>query len=163
MKQKDMERKEWEINRRIKPQTTQDFHVLLQDIDIWHDTEVLAMKSNTCHEVCNRLDLLRKQIALLQAVDRLKRVALRSLQCDGTAAALQRLSDPKVWSLQRSSGLIKVYTQFNITAKKLQVLYRDLIKDSPSCEFLCFAILFCDCFFHYFHGFLFFIFVSSRS
>jgi len=133
--QKEKERKEWEINRRMKPQTRNDFHILLQDIDIWRDTEIIAIKSKNVDEKYNHLDLLQKETTLLQAVDRLKRAALQSLRCDATAAALRRLSEPKKWSLQRRSGLIKIYTPLNITARKLLVLYKELIKDSPSCEF----------------------------
>jgi hypothetical protein len=59
--QKEKERKEWETNRRTTPQTRKDFHILLEDIGIWRDTEVLAIKSNTCYEKYNYLDLLHKE------------------------------------------------------------------------------------------------------
>jgi hypothetical protein len=136
-KQKEKERKEWEMNRRTKPRTRQDFNLLREDIDIWRDAEVAAIKTNTtAHDDKGlHLDLLYKEIKLLQVVDSLKGVATHSQRRDRTAATLGRLSIPKHWPLKRSSGFIKVYTPVTMKAKKLQDLYKDLMKDLP-CECL---------------------------
>lgn len=112
--------------------------VLYQDINIWRKEEAAAIKNSTfklSEGKFLQLDLLYKQIRLLQVVDSLKKSAKETWKCSKVEATLDQLASPKTLLLKRNTGLIKVYTATNIRAKQLEGLYIDLIKDVP-CEFL---------------------------
>jgi len=135
-KQEESKRKRKEIQRRQNPQTKQDFNVLYQDINIWREEEAAAIKNSTkrSEDKFLQLDLLYKQIRLLQVVDSLKKSAKDTWKCSKVEATLDQLASPQTWLLKRNTGFIKVYTDSNIRAKQLEGLYIDLIEDVP-CEF----------------------------
>ena len=65
----------YEIQRRMKPRTKEDFHILHSELEAWRSTEATKIKQATddtdVRQAANRM-LLHKEVKLLQTIDRLK-------------------------------------------------------------------------------------------
>eukprot|EP00892_Ulva_mutabilis_P005197 jgi/Ulvmu1/3049/UM015_0089.1 len=126
--QRSAARRKREIERRMRPRTTEDFEVLYNELEAWRLQETRTIEASDLSPE-QRKDamqaLLHKEVRLLQTVDRLKRAALeanKTLRIDKT---LRGLGSPKVWPL-KNGKTVHVHTPLTTRARELMHLYHGL-------------------------------------
>lgn len=121
-------RRRREIERRMRPRTTEDFEILYNELEAWrlqetakiHDADLPPeVKQATLKQ------LLHKETKLLQTIDRLKISANHENRDVRIARTLADMSAPKRWEIADGS-LVEVHTPFTTRAKELMQLYNGL-------------------------------------
>lgn len=109
----------------MQPRTSEDFKVLQQELEIWRHNETQKIKSNDGLEEDERnlalTSLLKKEVRLLQTIDRLKNHASIKNKDERVKSFLDTISAPKRW-LKTDGQVVVVDTPFTIRAKELQDL-----------------------------------------
>jgi len=120
---KDQEEKhKKEIERRMQPRTAEDFKVLYQELEIWRNNETQKIKNNDSlsdeeRNVALNV-LLKKEVRLLQTIDRLKNQAGVRNKQERIVSFLDTISAPKRW-LKNDGQAVIVDTPFTTRAKEL--------------------------------------------
>ncbi|KAG7380226.1 hypothetical protein PHYPSEUDO_007612 [Phytophthora pseudosyringae] len=125
----DVSRQRREVNRRMHPNTVNDFEVLYNELDKWRQVECRKVREQRELDPSERqraLDaILAKETKLLQTIDRLKLTATDANRKQRIKAMMQFMARPKQW--QMSDGSVKeVHTPFTVRAKELMDLYHGL-------------------------------------
>jgi len=120
---KDQEEKhKKEIERRMQPRTQEDFKVLYQELEIWRNNETQKIKNNDSLNDEERniaLNvLLKKEVRLLQTIDRLKNQAGVRNKQERVVSFLETISAPKRWVKNDGQAVI-VDTPFTTRAREL--------------------------------------------
>jgi len=120
---KDQEEKhKKEIERRMQPRTAEDFKVLYQELEIWRHNENQKIKNNDGLEEEERNmaqnSLLKKEVRLLQTIDRLKNHASIKNKDERIKSFLETISAPKSW-LKSDGQRVIVDTPFTTRAREL--------------------------------------------
>eukprot|EP00949_MAST-11_sp_MAST-11-sp1_P004859 g4859.t1 len=118
-----------EVERRMHPRTFNDFEILYNELESWRSHETDRIKQSKDLSEKERLtqlaQLLHKETALLQTIDRLKNTANRENREIRIKKMLELMSAPKTW--QMSDGdVAEVHTPFTTRAKELRELYNGL-------------------------------------
>jgi len=117
-----------EIERRMHPQTPEDFEILYNELEAWRlqETKRIQEADLTEEERCaENQALLLKQQKLLQTIDRLRLQAAEENRDKRVRSSLQSMAAPKRW--QMSDGEVaQVHTPFTTRAKELMELYNGL-------------------------------------
>jgi hypothetical protein len=89
----------YEIQRRMKPRTKEDFHILHSELEAWRGNEAAKIKQATSdmdvRQSANRM-LLHKEVKLLQTIHRLKGEAQKVNQDQKIKQELDSMSAAKV-------------------------------------------------------------------
>ena len=118
-----------EIQRRMHPQSYEDFEILYNELEAWRQQETRALNDEFAGDEASRLEalqqLLLKEQKLLQTIDRLRLQADDENRDKRIRSTLQLMSAPKRW--QMSDGEVcQVHTPFTTRAKELMELYNGL-------------------------------------
>ena len=118
-----------EIQRRMHPQSHEDFEILYNELEAWRLQETRAINDELRVDEASRLNALRqlllKEQKLLQTIDRLRLQADDENRDKRIRSTLQLMSAPKRW--QMSDGEVcQVHTPFTTRAKELMELYNGL-------------------------------------
>ena len=118
-----------EIQRRMHPQSYEDFEILYNELEAWRLQETRAISVEFADDEVFRLEalqqLLLKEQKLLQTIDRLRLQADDENRDKRIRSTLQLMSAPKRW--QMSDGEVcQVHTPFTTRAKELMELYNGL-------------------------------------
>lgn len=118
-----------QIDRRMHPRTAADFKVLLGELEAWRAHETARIKSSlqlSAEQKQQALqELLAKEVALLQTIDRLRITAGKENASARTKDTLEKMASPKEWS-SKEGDKIEVDTPFTVRAKELVDLYNGL-------------------------------------
>lgn len=111
-----------EIERRMQPRTNEDFKVLYQELEIWRHNYTQKIKNNDGLDEDERQvalnALLKKEVRLLQTIDRLKNHASVKNKEERIKSFLETISAPKRWQKQDGQVVI-VDTPFTTRAREL--------------------------------------------
>lgn len=122
------ERRNREVERRMKPRSRADFELLYNELEAWRvaETRKIEVSEMSAEEKQQaRYQLLLKEIKLVQTVDKLKAQAKKSNSAIAISNQLSTMSKPKVWEM--SDGTTKeVLTPYTSRAKELGDLYQGL-------------------------------------
>ncbi|GMF66302.1 unnamed protein product [Phytophthora lilii] len=125
----DVSRQRREVNRRMHPNTVNDFEVLYNELDKWRQVECRKVREQRELDASERqraLDaILTKETKLLQTIDRLKLTATDANRKQRIEAMMQFMARPKQWQMS-DSGIKEVHTPFTARAKELMDLYHGL-------------------------------------
>ncbi len=127
--EEEYERRQQEMFRRMHPQSKEDFDILYTELEMWRqrETQRIKSKTNSTEEETKEefKELIRKEVKLLQTVDRLKIKASKENKKNQITEQLSKMSEPKfVTNLDDTKTFIE--TPFTIRAKELWDLYEGL-------------------------------------
>ncbi|MBZ3877585.1 IQ and ubiquitin-like domain-containing protein [Sciurus carolinensis] len=125
------EKEEWlqrDYDRRHNPKTDEDFELLYNALDLWHQEELSRI--NQCLTRAERkaalCELLEKETQIIASIGRHRHIACLDRQETAIQAFLDKCSAPKTW--RRADGkTIEMDTQFTIRARELQNIYKCII------------------------------------
>lgn len=121
----------------MQPRTAEDFKVLYQELEIWRHNENQKIKNNDGLEEEERNmaqnSLLKKEVRLLQTIDRLKNHASIKNKDERIKSFLETISAPKSW-LKSDGQRVIVDTPFTTRARELQELQRGLSQNKVSID-----------------------------
>lgn len=127
-RQEAEERHAREIQRRMHPQTRDDFELLYNELEAWRLQETRRINGEGWEEP-ERLEalsrLLLKEQKLLQTIDRLRLQANDENREKRIRSTLEMMSAPKRW-LMSDCEVSQVHTPFTTRAKELMELYHGL-------------------------------------
>ena len=123
------ERHKREIQRRMHPQSYEDFEILYNELEAWRLQETRNINDEFADDEEARLaapqQLLLKEQKLLQTIDRLRLQADDEKRDKQIRSTLKLMAAPKQW--QMSDGEVaQVHTPFTTRAKELMELYNGL-------------------------------------
>ena len=123
------ERHKREIQRRMHPQSYEDFEILYNELEAWRLQETARINDECADdEAARRAELtalLHKEQKLLQTIDRLRLQAADEGRDKQIRSMLKMMAAPKQW--QMSDGEVaQVHTPFTTRAKELMELYNGL-------------------------------------
>mmetsp|Transcript_24030 Transcript_24030/g.60862 ORF Transcript_24030/g.60862 Transcript_24030/m.60862 type:complete len:664 (-) Transcript_24030:1131-3122(-) len=127
-RRKAEEHRKKEIQRRMHPQSIEDFDILYQELEAWHRQETIKIEQSDLSDEERQTalyQLLIKETKLLQTIDRLKIVANKENRDSHIKKVLSMMAKPKDWSTGDGEG-VKVHTPFSTRAKELMELYNGL-------------------------------------
>ena len=112
-----------EVGQRVHPRTFNDFEILYNELEELAEPQTDRIKQSKDLSEKERLtqlaQLLHKETALLQTIDRLKNTANRENREIRIKKMLELMSAPKTW--QMSDGdVAEVHTPFTTRAKELE-------------------------------------------
>lgn len=125
---KEERKKQFELNRRMNPKTNEDFGILYEELEIWRRNQIETINEKSKNEMEKRenlKELLRKEVKLLQTIDRLKISANKEKKIEKINKKLLKMSSPKIVKAKDGTK-INVETPFTIRAKELMELYHGL-------------------------------------
>lgn len=118
-----------DIQRRLDPQTSGDFEILYNDLNNWHAEETKRIKSDGAASPDSKRkqlsELLRKEMKMLQTIDRLKIAARQKNKQKRVDKLLKCMSSPKRWEMVDGEAT-NVHTPFTTRARELSELYNGL-------------------------------------
>jgi hypothetical protein len=137
-REKEDEVKRKEINRRMHPKTKKDFDVMYAELEQWRLQETAKIQSGARSEEEKKQglhELLRKQVKLLQTIDRLKNTSAAATKYDAIHTRLHTMSKPKeIPNATYDHKSLDVETPFTIRARELMELYHGLNTDMLSVD-----------------------------
>lgn len=122
--------KEADMNRRLHPQSNQDFSILYSELDSWRKAEMTRIKAATSvgeERNASMSALLAEETKALQNIQKLKIVASRNIHASKTEQMLQQMAKPHKWQLS-GGDMAHVQTPATRRAKELLDLYDALTK-----------------------------------
>nr|XP_027782099.1 IQ and ubiquitin-like domain-containing protein [Marmota flaviventris] len=122
------EKEEWtqlDYHRRHNPKTNEDFELLYNALNFWHQEELSRI--NQCLTGAERkaalCELLEKETQIIASIGRHRSIAYLEREESEKQVFLNKCSAPKIW--RRSDGkTVKMDTQFTIRARELQNIYK---------------------------------------
>mmetsp|Transcript_42450 Transcript_42450/g.51468 ORF Transcript_42450/g.51468 Transcript_42450/m.51468 type:complete len:531 (+) Transcript_42450:224-1816(+) len=128
-KQKEAEeRRRREIERRMRPRTSDDFEILYNELEAWRLQETQKINEAGLPEPERHAalqQLLHKETKLLQTIDRLKISANSENRDTRIAHTLADMAAPKQWEVSDGTT-VEVHTPFTTRSKELMQLYNGL-------------------------------------
>jgi len=124
------EKQEADMNRRLHPQSNQDFSILYSELDAWRKSEMTKIKSTTAagdERNAAMAALLAEETKALQNIQKLKLVANRQVHTSKTEQMLHLMAKPHKWQLS-GGDVALVQTPATRRAKELLDLYDALNK-----------------------------------
>ncbi|XP_071468927.1 IQ motif and ubiquitin-like domain-containing protein isoform X4 [Marmota flaviventris] len=122
------EKEEWtqlDYHRRHNPKTNEDFELLYNALNFWHQEELSRI--NQCLTGAERkaalCELLEKETQIIASIGRHRSIAYLEREESEKQVFLNKCSAPKIW--RRSDGkTVEMDTQFTIRARELQNIYK---------------------------------------
>ena len=124
------EKRDADMQRRLHPQSNDDFAILYTELDEWRRAEVLKIKSTTkMGEERNAAMalLLQEETKSLQSIQKLKIISNRNIHSSKTEQMLELMAKPQKWQLS-GGDVALVQTPATRRAKELLDLYEALHK-----------------------------------
>lgn len=119
------QRRQFELERRVHPKTTQDFEILFNELEAYVQAETKAIHAADVDPTERKQllkDLLAKQSKALQRIDRLKSEAGKHGRDQRVARMLSLMAQPKQWEMGNGE-LQEVHTASTMRATELMELY----------------------------------------
>jgi len=118
-----------DIERRLHPHSSADFELLYNDLKRWHAQETSRIHQDPSIDAVQRRkkmsQLLRRELQMLQQIDRLKISARKEKSETRTKKMLELMAAPKRWEMV-DGEVTKVHTPFTTRARELYELYSGL-------------------------------------
>lgn len=108
--------------KRLNPDSFNDFSELYNDLSAWRQDQA---NTDTTHDINTKKDLLEKEVAILQTIDRMRQTSLQSHKADDNENLFLFMSQQKRWQ-SRTGEEILVDTQSTIKAREIYTLYMGL-------------------------------------
>ena len=119
-------RRRFEIERRIRPKTSEDFELLYDELEQWRVRETAKVEAEFPPETdARRLamsQLLAKETELIRTIGRLRIAANNANRERRVERALEDMSQTKWWE-RKDGSLVEVDTPFTVRARELARLY----------------------------------------
>jgi hypothetical protein len=125
---KSASHKRKEIERRMQPKTKEDFDILYNQLESWRVTKTARIQESAMDEELKKkalMELLRKEIKLLQTIDRLKQTAAHETKHINIHNKFRTMADPKALA-NNDGGKTHIETPFTVRARELMDLYHGL-------------------------------------
>jgi hypothetical protein len=123
---------EWERLRRIKPETKQDFSILLHELHSHHDARIKEIRKEKDDDnkslISTLRDLVDEEAHNILKLDKLRTKTHREQKTDWIQKDLEKMATPLIWSLNGclSGVLCEVETQETTRAAQILDLYNEL-------------------------------------
>ncbi|XP_020822055.1 IQ motif and ubiquitin-like domain-containing protein isoform X2 [Phascolarctos cinereus] len=128
---KEKAKKEWlqrDYNRRINPQTNEDFELLFHALEVWRQEQLRHIDQNFAgaKRKAALCELLEKETQIIASIGRQRILANNQKYEKSVSALLDKCSAPKKWiSFDDNETLMD--TQYTIRARELKDIYNCII------------------------------------
>jgi len=123
-----------EMERRLHPQSNDDFETLYTELETWRNEEAQKLNSILPHHSHTtkkgmEQDILKKETTILRKIEKMKLDAMEVRKSKRIDTMLTLMTQPKRWKL-RNGDTAEVHTPFTTRAVHLKKLYENLNDDS---------------------------------